>query len=81
MKVLSGIVGKLKFPFKTPSDSWKYHQDILPKTPTSDTISNDLKKRRFKFIGSVIIYAHSQAIGIVKDHIVDCLRYKPLVDL
>ncbi len=61
-------------------NSWGYDSDIPPRTELSDAISNDLKKRRFKFIGSIIIYAHLQAVGIVNDHIVDCFRYKQLVE-
>ena len=61
-------------------NSWKYDIDIPPRTELSDTISIDLKKRGFKFIGSTIIYAHLQAVGIVNDHIVDCFRYKKLVE-
>ena len=45
-------------------------------TPLSDKISFDLKKRGFKFIGSTIIYAHMQAMGMVNDHITDCFRHK-----
>jgi len=62
-------------------NSWEYDQDIPSKTILSDTISSDLKRRGFKFIGSTIIYAHLQATGIVNDHIIDCFRYKQLVDL
>ncbi len=62
-------------------NSWKYDQDIPSKTILSDTISNDLKRRGFKFIGPTIIYAHLQATGIVNDHIIDCFRYKQLLDL
>ncbi len=61
-------------------NSWKYDTAIPPKTGLSDTISIDLKKRGFKFIGPTIIYAHLQAVGIVNDHIVDCFRYKQLVE-
>ncbi len=62
-------------------NSWKYEQDIPSKTILSDTISSDLKRRGFKFIGPTIIYAHLQATGIINDHIIDCFRYKQLVDL
>jgi DNA-3-methyladenine glycosylase I len=48
-------------------------------TSLSDTISKDLKKRGFKFVGSTIIYSHMQAMGIVNDHIRSCFRYKELV--
>ncbi|WP_375325642.1 DNA-3-methyladenine glycosylase I [Flagellimonas sp. GZD32] len=44
-------------------------------TPLSDTISKDLKKRGFKFVGSTVIYAHMQATGMVNDHEVNCFRY------
>lgn len=46
--------------------------DIPAQTELSDTISKDLKKRGFKFVGSTIIYAHMQATGMVNDHIEDC---------
>ena len=42
----------------------------------SDKISKDLKKRGFKFLGSVTVYSHLQAAGIINDHGSDCLRYK-----
>lgn len=46
-------------------------------TPLSDAISKDLKKRGFKFVGSTIIYAYMQAIGMVQDHAVDCDWFVP----
>ena len=45
-------------------------------TPLSDKISKDLKSRGFKFVGSTIVYAHMQAMGMVNDHTVDCFRHK-----
>jgi DNA-3-methyladenine glycosylase I len=54
---------------------WKNLQEIPAKTPLSDTISKELKKRGFKFVGSTIIYAHMQATGMVNDHTTDCFRY------
>jgi DNA-3-methyladenine glycosylase I len=45
-------------------------------TPLSDTISKDLKSRGFKFVGSTIVYAHMQAMGMVNDHTIDCFRHK-----
>lgn len=42
----------------------------------SDTISNDLKKRGMKFVGSIIIYSYLQAIGIINDHELECNFYK-----
>ncbi|MDX2110621.1 MAG: DNA-3-methyladenine glycosylase I [Verrucomicrobiota bacterium] len=47
-------------------------RDIPAKTALSDTISKDLKKRGFRFVGSTIIYAFMQATGMVDDHLVDC---------
>lgn len=47
-------------------------------TPLSDTISKDLKKRGFRFVGSTIIYAHMQAMGMVNDHTTDCFRFAEL---
>ena len=47
-------------------------------TPLSDAISKDLKKRGFRFVGSTIVYAHMQAMGLVNDHTTDCFRYAEL---
>ena len=44
-------------------------------TPLSDKISKDLKSRGFKFVGSTIVYAHMQAMGMVNDHTTNCFRY------
>jgi DNA-3-methyladenine glycosylase I len=54
---------------------WQQIQDVPTKTVLSDAISRDLKKRGMKFVGSTIIYAYCQAIGMVDDHLVDCWRY------
>lgn len=54
-------------------------KDFQPKTELSDAISKDLLKRGFKFVGSTIIYAYMQAIGLVNDHTVDCFRKKSKV--
>lgn len=52
-------------------------QDLIPaKTPLSDKVSKDLKKRGFKFVGSTICYAFMQAVGMVNDHVKDCFRFK-----
>jgi DNA-3-methyladenine glycosylase I len=48
---------------------------VVPaKTPLSEEMSKALKKRRFKFVGPVIVYAWMQATGIVNDHSLDCFR-------
>ena len=51
------------------------YKEAPANTPISDTISKDLKKRGFKFVGSTIIYAFMQATGMVNDHQLDCFRY------
>jgi len=50
-------------------------EDYPATTELSDKISKDLKKRGFKFVGSTIIYAYMQAIGLVSDHMVDCFLH------
>jgi DNA-3-methyladenine glycosylase I len=50
-------------------------EDVPATTPLSDKISKDLKKRGFKFVGSTVIYAYMQAIGMVNDHTTDCFKY------
>ena len=59
-------------------NSWQSMNDIPATTLISDNLSKDLKKRGFKFVGSTIIYAHMQAIGMINDHTMDCFRYKEL---
>jgi DNA-3-methyladenine glycosylase I len=54
---------------------WKTMKDIPSTSPESDAFSKDLKKRGFSFVGSTVIYAHMQAVGMVNDHLVDCFRY------
>ena len=54
--------------------------EIPATTSESDLLSKDLKKRGFKFVGSTIIYAYMQAVGLVNDHTIDCFRYKELFD-
>jgi len=51
-------------------------KDFKATTRESDAFSKDLKKRGFKFVGSTVIYAHMQAVGMVNDHLVQCFRYK-----
>lgn len=54
----------------------KSTKDIPATSPQSDAFSKDLKQRGFSFVGSTIIYAHMQAVGMVNDHLVDCFRYR-----
>lgn len=60
---------------------YKSINELPAKTELSDTISKDLKKRGFKFVGSTIVYAHLQACGIVNDHTTDCHRYNEVKNL
>ena len=53
---------------------WKRGQ-VPDRTPESDAMSKDLKKRGFRFVGSTICYAFMQATGMVDDHLVDCFRH------
>src|SRR5262249_11464105 len=58
---------------------WKAHRQVPATSPESDALSKDLKKRGFSFVGSTVIYAHMQAVGMVNDHLVDCYRYREIV--
>ncbi len=53
----------------------KHYKDAPANTPLSTTISKDLKKRGFKFVGTTVMYAHMQATGMINDHEVQCFRY------
>ncbi|WP_417144721.1 DNA-3-methyladenine glycosylase I [Raoultibacter massiliensis] len=55
---------------------WKTMDEVPASTPLSDQISKDLKKLGFRFVGSTIIYAYMQAIGMVNDHVADCFLYQ-----
>ncbi|MBI5886369.1 MAG: DNA-3-methyladenine glycosylase I [Deltaproteobacteria bacterium] len=63
---------------KPIKNTFKTIKQVPATTPESDSFSKDLKKRGFKFVGSTIIYAHMQAVGMVNDHTKDCFRYKEL---
>jgi DNA-3-methyladenine glycosylase I len=56
----------------------KTMKDVPAKTELSDRISKDLQLRGFKFVGSTIIYAYMQAVGMVNDHLLTCDRHAPL---
>ena len=56
----------------------KSMREIPATSPESDAFSKDLKRRGFTFVGSTVIYAHMQAIGMVNDHLVDCFRYREI---
>jgi len=61
-------------------NAWKALGEIPAKTPESEAMSKDLKKRGFNFVGPTICYAYMQSVGMVNDHVVDCFRYAELLD-
>jgi DNA-3-methyladenine glycosylase I len=56
---------------------WRTMAEMPATSPESDSLSKDLKRRGFRFVGSTIVYAHMQATGMVNDHLVGCFRHKP----
>jgi DNA-3-methyladenine glycosylase I len=62
-------------------NSWKNMKQLPAKTELAETISKDLKKRGFSFVGPIIVYSHMQATGIVNDHTADCFRYREVKKL
>lgn len=54
---------------------WKSLKEVPATSDLSDKISKDLKKRGFNFVGSTIIYAHIQSLGLINDHTTDCFRW------
>lgn len=61
---------------KPIQNSWKNFKDAPVKSPESEALSKDLKKRGFKFVGPVIVYAFMQAVGMINDHATDCHVYE-----
>jgi DNA-3-methyladenine glycosylase I len=57
-------------------NAWSRMPEIPCNSLESDAMSNDLRKRGFKFVGSTICYAFMQAVGMVNDHVVECFRYE-----
>ena len=62
-------------PIKNKVENYK---EAPPTTAQSDAISKDLKRRGFKFVGSTVMYAYMQAVGMVNDHEMDCFRYEEI---
>lgn len=60
-------------------NNWKKMSELPARSAESDAMSQDLKKRGFRFVGSTICYAHMQATGMVNDHTTDCFRYKAVM--
>ena len=65
--------------YKPIINSWKRIEDLPSRTDLSDIISEDLRKRGFVFMGSIIVYSYMEAAGLVNDHLVSCFRYKELL--
>ncbi len=59
-------------------NAWRSLREIPARTPASDAMSKDLKRRGFRFVGSTICYAFMQAVGMVNDHVVGCFRYREI---
>ena len=55
---------------------WKRLSELPAETPVSKTMSKDLKKRGFRFVGPTICYAFMQSVGMVNDHVTSCFRYR-----
>lgn len=61
---------------KRITNKWKSLSQLPATSKESDQFSRDLKERGFKFVGSTIMYAHMQAVGMVNDHLISCFRYR-----
>ena len=61
-------------PARLPADASS--SEIPSTTPVSDALSKDLKSRGFRFVGSTIVYAFMQSVGLVDDHLPTCFRYR-----
>jgi DNA-3-methyladenine glycosylase I len=59
-------------------NEWQRADQVPVSTIQSDALSKDLKRRGFKFVGTTIMYAFMQAIGMVNDHTTDCFRWQQL---
>ncbi len=55
---------------------WRNLKQLPARTELSDTLSKELKRRGFRFVGSTICYAFMQAVGVVNDHTIDCFRHR-----
>ncbi|HEX3843724.1 MAG TPA: DNA-3-methyladenine glycosylase I [Steroidobacteraceae bacterium] len=57
-------------------NGWRIRSQVPASSDLSDRISRDLKKRGFRFVGSTIIYAYLQAVGVLNDHTAGCYLYQ-----
>jgi len=63
---------------KPRKNNWNSIEEVPVTTKESDEMSKDLKKRGFKFVGSIICYSFMQAVGMVNDHVIDCFRHREI---
>ncbi len=63
---------------KPIQNAWSTAREVPAHTPLSKTLSRELKKRNFSFVGPTICYAFMQAVGMVNDHTTDCFRYSQI---
>lgn len=66
---------------KPVQNAWTVMRGVPARTEVSDAIAKELHKRGMRFVGSTIIYAYMQAIGMVNDHLVTCFRHEPCAKL
>ena len=59
-------------------NAWRDLSQVPAQAPQSDAMSKDMKRRGFTFVGSTILYAFMQAVGMVNDHVVTCFRHAQL---
>jgi len=59
-------------------NAWRSSNEVPARTEISDALSADLRARGFSFVGSTIVYAYMQAVGLVNDHLRSCFRYDEL---
>ena len=64
---------------KPKRNSWRTLREIPARTTESESMSKDLRRRGFTFVGPVICYAFMQAAGMVNDHVVSCFRHEQVL--
>jgi DNA-3-methyladenine glycosylase I len=65
---------------KQKINRWKKLSQIPSRSPESDAMSAELKRRGFKFVGTTICYSYMQAAGMVNDHRMSCFRYREVIE-
>lgn len=59
---------------------WKTMDEVPAMTPLAQTISKDMKKRGFSFLGPTVTYANMQSVGMVNDHLTSCFRHQEVLN-